>query len=131
MPFAGPMGKMTCDKVPPSQLMGPAAVIDVRSVLDDAPNGKSPVITPKMVQDWEGKNGALKASEVVLFYSGYSDNYYKPFPEGNRLAFDLSSSAPSPAGRHPARKRSNTSTRRGSGTSGLTVQALAMSKGDR
>jgi kynurenine formamidase len=88
MPFAGPMGKMTCDKVPPSQWMGPAAVIDVRSVLDQAPNGKSPVITPKMVQDWEAKNGALKAGEVVLFYSEYSDKYYKPFPEGNRLAFD-------------------------------------------
>ena len=88
LPFAGPAGKMTCDKVPPSQLMGPAAVVDVRSILDDAPNGKSPVITAKMVQDWEAKNGALKAGEVVLFYSGYSDKYYKPFPEGNRLAFD-------------------------------------------
>jgi kynurenine formamidase len=41
-----------------------------------------------MVQDWEAKNGALKAGEVVLFYSEYSDKYYKPFPEGNRLAFD-------------------------------------------
>jgi kynurenine formamidase len=88
VPFAGPAGKMTCDKVPPSQWMGPAAVIDVRSILDQAPNGTSPVITLKMVQDWEAKNGALKAGEVVLFYSGYSDKYYKPFPEGNRLAFD-------------------------------------------
>jgi hypothetical protein len=32
-----------------------------------------------MVQDWEAKNGALKAGEVVLFYSEYSDKYYKPF----------------------------------------------------
>ncbi len=88
MPFAGPMGKMTCDKIAPAQWMGPAVVIDVRSILDQAPNGKSPIITPKMVQDWEAKNGALKSGDVVLFYSGYSDRYYKPFPEGNRLAFE-------------------------------------------
>ncbi len=88
MPFAGPTGKMTCDKISPSQWMGPAVVIDVRDILDKAANGKSPVITPKMVQDWEAKNGALKGGEVVLFFSGYSDKYYKPFPEGNRLAFD-------------------------------------------
>ena len=88
MPFAGPMGKMTCDKIAPSQWMGAAAVIDVRSILDQAPNGKSPIITPKMVQDWEAKNGALKPGDVVLFFSGYSDKYYKPFPEGNRLAFE-------------------------------------------
>ena len=88
MPFEGPMGKMTCDKMSVSQWLGPAAVIDVRSILDKAPNGKSPIITPQMVRDWEAKNGALQRGEIVLFYSGYSDKYYKPFPEGNRLAFD-------------------------------------------
>src|SRR5919198_1237751 len=88
MPFAGPMGKMTCDKMPVSQWMGPAVVMDVRTILDKAPNGKSPIITPQMVKDWEAKNGALQRGEIVLFYSGYSDKYYKPFPEGNRLAFD-------------------------------------------
>jgi len=82
------MGKMTCDKMNPAQWMGPAAVIDVRAILDKAPNGKSPLITPEMVRDWESKNGALRQGEIVLFYSGYSDKYYKPFPEGNRLAFD-------------------------------------------
>ena len=88
MPFAGPMGKMTCDKMNPAQWMGPAAVIDVRAILDQAPNGKSPIITPQMVRDWEAKNGALRAGDIVLFHSGYSDKYYKPFPDGNRLAFE-------------------------------------------
>jgi isatin hydrolase len=88
MPFAGPTGRQTCDKISPAQWMGPAVVIDVRSILDQAPNGKSPVITPKMVQDWEGRNGTLKPGDIVVFYSGYSDRYYKPFPEGNRLAFE-------------------------------------------
>lgn len=88
MPFAGPMGKMTCDKMPITQWIGPAAVIDVRSILDKAPNGKSPQITPQIVQDWEAKHGSLQKGDIALFYSGYSDKYYKPFPEGNRLAFE-------------------------------------------
>lgn len=88
MPFAGPMGKMTCDKMPVAQWIGPAVVIDVRSILDKAPNGKSPQITPQMVRDWEAKNGPLQKGDIVLFHSGYSDKYYKPFPDGNRLAFE-------------------------------------------
>jgi kynurenine formamidase len=88
MPFAGPMGKMTCDKISPAQWMGPAVVVDVRAILDQAPNGKSPIITPQMVRDWEAKNGAVRPGEIVLFFSGYSDRYYRPFPDGNRLAFD-------------------------------------------
>lgn len=88
MPFAGPMGKVTCDKMPVTQWIGPAAVIDVRSILDQAPNGKSPVITPQIVQAWEGRHGSLQKGDIVLFYSSYSDRYYKPFPEGNRLAFE-------------------------------------------
>ena len=88
MPFAGPAGAITCDKIHPSQWMGPAVVVDVRSILDKAANGKSPVITPQMVRDWEAKHGSLQKGDVVLFHSGYDDRYYKPFPEGNRLAFE-------------------------------------------
>jgi kynurenine formamidase len=88
VPFAGPAGKITCDKLPVTQFMGPAAVVDVRSILDKAPNGKSPQITPQIVRDWEAKHGSLQKGDVVLFYSGYSDKYYKPFPAGNRLAFE-------------------------------------------
>lgn len=88
MPFAGPMGKVTCDKMPVTQWIGPAAVIDVRSILDQAPNGKSPQITPQIVQAWETRHGSLQKGDIVLFYSSYSDQYYKPFPEGNRLAFE-------------------------------------------
>lgn len=88
MPFAGPMGKVTCDKMPVTQWIGPAVVIDVRSILDQAPNGKSPVITPQIVQAWEARHGSLQKGDIVLFHSSYSDRYYKPFPEGNRLAFE-------------------------------------------
>lgn len=97
MPFESEMGWMTGDKYPLENQMGPAAVIDVTSILDQAENGKSPLITVDMIKADEAKNGEIKAGDVVLFYSGYDDAYYRPFPEGNRLAWD-----PTVAGTTPA-----------------------------
>lgn len=88
MPFESKVGWMTGDKYPVDRMMGPAVVIDVRSILDKAPNAKSPLITVDMIKADERKNGAIKAGDVVIFYSGYVDKYYQPFPEGNRLAWD-------------------------------------------
>jgi kynurenine formamidase len=88
MPFESEMGWMTGDKYPLENQMGPAVVIDVRSILDKAPNAKSPLITVDMIKADEAKNGEIKKGDVVIFYSGYDDKYYKPFPEGNRLAWD-------------------------------------------
>ena len=86
--FADESGWMTGDKYPPEKMMGPAVVIDIRSILDQAEGGKSPLITVDMIKADEEKNGEIKAGDVVLFYSGYDDLYYKPFPEGSRLAWD-------------------------------------------
>ncbi len=88
MPFESEMGWMTGDKYPLENQMGPAVVIDVRAILNQAEPPKSPLITLAMIKADEAKNGAIKAGDVVLFYSGYDDLYYKPFPEGNRLAWD-------------------------------------------
>lgn len=85
--FASENGWMTGDKYPPEKMMGPAVVIDIRSILNKAEGGKSPLITLDMIKADEAKNGDVKAGDVVLFYSGYDDLYYKPFPEGNRLAW--------------------------------------------
>jgi kynurenine formamidase len=41
-----------------------------------------------MLQQWETEHGAIQAGDVVLFYSGYTNAYYKPFPEGKRLTAD-------------------------------------------
>ncbi len=86
--FANETGWMTGDKYPLERQMGPAVVIDVRNILDKADGGKSPLITTEMIKADEAKNGDIKAGDVVIFYSGYDDAYYKPFPEGNRLAWD-------------------------------------------
>ena len=88
LPGAGPQGLVTGDKYPLSRMMGPAVVIDVTDIRDAAEPGFSAPITVERVQAWEQEHGEIEAGEVVLFRSGYSDAYYKPFPEGSRLTMD-------------------------------------------
>ena len=88
LPNAGPMGAVTGDKYPLGRMMGPAVVINVTDIRDAAKPGFSAPITLDRIKEWEAKNGTIQAGEVVLFYSGYSDAYYKPFPEGSRLTMD-------------------------------------------
>ncbi len=88
LPHAGPQGKVTGDKYPLEHMMGPAAVIDVTAIRDKAQPGQSPRITVEMIKAWEKKHGPIEAGDVVLFYSGYTNAYYKPFPEGQRLTYE-------------------------------------------
>lgn len=88
LPFAGPTGTLTGDKYPLDRMMGPAVVIDVKSIVDAGELGKSAPITLAMVQEWEKKNGAIQKGEVVLFHSSYTDKYYKPLPEGRRMTYE-------------------------------------------
>ena len=52
---------MTGDKYPPEKMMGPAVVIDVRAILDQAEGGKSPLITKEMIEADEAANGEIQA----------------------------------------------------------------------
>jgi len=88
LPGAGPQGLVTGDKYPLSRMTGPAVVIDVTDIRDEAEPGFSAPITVERIQAWEAENGAVEAGDVVLFYSGYSDAYYKTFPEGARLTYE-------------------------------------------
>jgi kynurenine formamidase len=77
------------------QFGGEACVIDCRDLLDSAPNGRSDLVKKERVMAWEKKHRPLGPGDVVLFYSGYTDKYYKPFPEGRRfLADPLAGKAP-------------------------------------
>lgn len=87
-PHAGPAGAMTGDKYPLSRMMGPAAVIDVTDIRDEAKPGFSAAITVERIRAWEAEHGEIRPGEVVLFRSGYSDAYYKPIPEGMRLTME-------------------------------------------
>jgi kynurenine formamidase len=79
-------GAKTGDQFEMKTLMGPAVVLDVRAVLAaNTENGKSAHVTREWVEKWEAKYGQLQPGEVPLLFSGYSDMYYQPFPNGDRF----------------------------------------------
>ena len=88
-PKSGPLGLAFTETIEPWQFGGEACVIDVRDLLDQAPKGVSPLVTPEYVKRFESKFRPLKFGDVALFRSDYSDKYYKPLPEGARFIADV------------------------------------------
>jgi kynurenine formamidase len=86
---SGPLGLAFTDQIEAWQFGGEACVVDVRDLLDQAPNGTSPLVRPEHVERFEQKHRKLRFGDVVLFRSGYSDKYYQPFPEGSRYIADI------------------------------------------
>ena len=89
----GPRGTsdITADRVPLGQTCGRARVIDVRSLMGTTARKDwpaSPEITPALIQEYEKRHGGLKQGDVVVFHSGWSDRYFKPFPQGNACLAD-------------------------------------------
>jgi kynurenine formamidase len=84
-PNAGLFGNITGDKVPGWQFVGEACVIDCKDLLDSAQNGRSDLVKKERILAWEKKHRPVGPGDVVLFASGYSDRYYKPFPAGRRF----------------------------------------------
>lgn len=85
---SGPLGLAYTDKIEAWQFGGEACVVDVLDLLDQAPKGASPLISPKHVEQFEKQYRRLRFGDVVLFRSDYSDKYYRPFPEGSRFIAD-------------------------------------------
>ncbi len=84
LPFAGPLGKNSGEKVCLENLIGPAVVIDVRFLnRPDGQPGVSPAITIEHIVAWEAEHGPIQAREIVLFCTGW-DSYYKPGVEGRQ-----------------------------------------------
>jgi kynurenine formamidase len=82
---SGPLGLATIETTQPWQFGGEACVVDVRDLLDQAPNGVSPLVTAEHVERFEKANRQVRFGDVVLFRSDYTDHYYRPFPEGRRF----------------------------------------------
>jgi kynurenine formamidase len=76
------------DDVPLDRLIVPAAVVDVTG-LEGERAGVSPRVTADAIRSWENVHGVLESGDGVLLHSGWSDRYYKPFPEGRRFAEDV------------------------------------------
>lgn len=86
LPFAGPLGENSAEKVCLEDLLGPAVVIDVRFLnRPESQPGVSPAITVEHVAAWESEHGAIQAKEIVLFCTGW-DRYYKAGAEGRHYA---------------------------------------------
>ncbi len=84
----GPRGTsdVTTEKVPIAQTCGPARVIDVKHLLGTTRKADwpaSPEIKETEVRAWEKRHGELKPGDIVLFRSGWSDNYYRPGAAGS------------------------------------------------
>ncbi len=86
---SGPLGLAYTDRIEPWQFGGEACVVDVRDLLDKAPKGVSPLVTPEHVDRFEKQYRRVGFGDVVLFRSDYSDTYYRPFPEGSRFLADV------------------------------------------
>ena len=89
----GPRGNssITAEKVPISQTCGWVRIIDVRQLrgtTDKKSWPASPEITPAAIKKYEAQHGELKAGNIVIFYSGYSDQCFQPFPEGKACMAD-------------------------------------------
>lgn len=82
----GPEGRHTGDEFPLTAFMGPAVVIDLRAVLaDHKAKGKSAQVPASWLERWEARHGRIGPGEVPLLFSGYTDRYYRRFPEGDRF----------------------------------------------
>ncbi len=86
---SGRFGLKYTDKIEAWQFGGEACVVDIRDLLDQAPKGISPLVTPERIERFEKQHRRIQFGDVVLFRSDYSDKYYRPFPEGNRYIADI------------------------------------------
>lgn len=86
---SGPYGTAFTEKIEAWQFGGEACIVDVRHMLDQAPNGVSPLVMPADIEKFEAAHRRVGFGDVVLFRSDYSDRYYRPFPDGHRYIADV------------------------------------------
>ncbi|MBS0203846.1 MAG: cyclase family protein [Planctomycetes bacterium] len=78
---------MTAAQAPLHQMMGEAHVVDIRKLVGSTKAGDwpaSPAITAELLKQHDASR-PFKPGEVVIFYSGYSDQHFKPLPEAPEL----------------------------------------------
>jgi kynurenine formamidase len=74
-------GKRTADQIPPEQLIGPAAVIDVSAKAAADPDYR---MTLEDLRAWEAKHGAIQPGTIVLLRTGWG----KRWPDRKRYLGD-------------------------------------------
>jgi isatin hydrolase len=89
LPHAAEADHITVEKVRLDQLVGPAVVVDCRSLKGLAEPGNSPLITLDFLKAWEQDHGAFAAGDVVILHTGWTTDFYRPFPEGQAFGWDV------------------------------------------
>jgi kynurenine formamidase len=85
------MSSVTAEQVPLEQTCGEARLIDVRELVgttDKTQWPASPEITASHIERYEREHGELKAGEIVLFRTDYTDTWFKSLPEGQAFLAD-------------------------------------------
>lgn len=82
-----PIGLESVMDIPLGNLMGRARVLDVRHIKGIDP-GISPWIGPCELERLEAESVPVVAGDAVLLWSGWSDERYRPFPEGSAFVAD-------------------------------------------
>jgi kynurenine formamidase len=71
----------TIDTVPLEHFVGRPRIIDARLVRGDT-NGESPWIRADILSDHEAKTSPIESGDVVLFWTGWTDEFYQRLPAG-------------------------------------------------
>lgn len=95
LPWAGPLGNVSGDMLDLTLLVGPAAVVDVRSLAERGEPGRSPAITGADLEAWEDQHGSFRPGEVVLLWTGWS-RHYLAGSDGQSFVYDPLVTASSP-----------------------------------
>lgn len=82
LPSAGPAGEISAERVPLTDLMGPAAVIDVTDLVGAAADGESPLVEPARIEEFERAHGPIEPGDVVLLRGDW-DSRYLPGDDGS------------------------------------------------
>lgn len=75
LPWAGPAGGETGDRVPVGDMTGPAVVVDATELAGQGADGESPWITRSFLERWEAREGRFGPGEVVLLHTGWDRKY--------------------------------------------------------
>jgi len=89
LPHATEAGHITIEKVDLGQLVGPAVVVDCRSLRGQAANGQSPVITAAFLEAWQKAHRPFAPGEIVLLHTGWTTDFYKPGRDGLPFGYDV------------------------------------------
>lgn len=65
-------GRRTLDQIPVDQLIGPAAVIDVRAKCEANPDYE---LTVEDIVSWEARHGPIEGGAIVFMWSGWSKRW--------------------------------------------------------